>query len=130
MAKFELDSYCDKFDKMICGELISLSDRIECLDILGAEKVKKLVYEIVREEKKIEKAYQDFVLQGGIENLTEFVNFRLSVIGNLKEDKMRCYHRVINSAELLDSETFGDDFWLLSENLMGCDPFYDILIIV
>lgn len=39
---------------------------------------------------------------------------------------MRCYHRVINSAKLLDSEVLGDDFWLLSENLMGCDPFYDL----
>lgn len=110
---------------MICGELSSLSDRIECLDILGAKKVKMLVYEIIRGEKKIEEAYQSLTL-GDIEKLSKFVDFRLAVIGNLKEDKMRCYHRTISNAKLLDSEVSEEDFELLGKHLMECDPFYDL----
>ncbi len=127
-AKFELDSYRDAVDITICGELISIIawDNIECLDVLGiAKKVKSLVYEIVRDEKVIERAYQNLPLQEKIENLAKFVDFRLAVIGNLKEDKMGCYHRVMRSAQASDPEVSGDSSGLLSESLTECDPFYD-----
>ena len=57
-AKFDLESYSDRDDKIICGTLISRHDCIECLNVLGAQKVQNFVHRIIDDEKQVENAYQ------------------------------------------------------------------------
>ena len=48
---FALDSYNDRDDKLICGELLGFHDRPECLDIIGAKSTKKTAPAIFNDEK-------------------------------------------------------------------------------
>lgn len=128
-ASFELDSYSDRDDKIICGELIAMHDCVECLDILEAKKIKDFVYKIIDNEKKIERAYQIYTgieLEQNIQKLLAHVKYRLALIGNLKDDKMRCYHRVIDSYGSTDLDSKGQDILLLSECLKKNDKFYNL----
>lgn len=128
-ASFELDSYTDRDDKIICGELLGMLDCIECLDILGATKIKEFVYKIIEDEKKIESSYQTYSgveLEESIKKLLVLVNYRLALIGNLKDDKMRCYYRAINSLGSVDPASKGQNVWLLSDCLMENDKFYNL----
>ncbi len=128
-ANFELDSYTDRDDRIICGELIGKFDCIECLDILGATKIKEFVYKIIEDEKKIESAYQIYSadeLEQNIKKLLVLVNYRLALIGNLKDDKMRCYHRAMSNLGHVDTSSKGKDIWLLSDSLMENDKFYNL----
>jgi len=128
-ANFELDSYSTRDDKLICGGLIGYHDCIECLDILGVRKITEFVYRIIEDEKKIERAYQTYTgieLGQNIKKILTYVNYRLALIGNLKDDKMRCYHRAIGSWRMVDLNTKGKDIWLLSDYLMKNDKFYNL----
>ena len=124
---FELDSYSDKYDMLICGGLLGYFDCIECLDILGLTKVKDYVIKIVEAEQEIEKAYltyTDVELEQHIHDLSKFVNYRLALIGNLSDEKMSCYHRAIRNLDLLDDEVI--EFILLSDELQDKDEFFNL----
>lgn len=127
--KFELSSYDDKYDQIICGELIGLYDCVECLDILEAKKIQNAVSNIIKDEKAVESAYLNYrglALQEQIEKLSAGVSFRLSLIGNLGDYQLTCYHRTIVNSGELDLSAKGNDFWLLSDLLMENDPFYEV----
>lgn len=126
--KFTIDCYSDRDDKLICGELLGFHDSPECLDILDAKKIKKIVSLIVDDEKKIEKAYQEFIgtgLEDNIQKLIVPTNYKLALIGNLKDDKMRCYHRLFIGLSTIDKEA-KQDFNLYSDDLMEKDEFYKL----
>jgi len=126
--KFELESYCDRDDMLICGAFISFFDCIECLDILkSGNKIKQFVYRLINDEKKIELFYQNYSgidMPDEIKRLISTINLRLSLIGNLPEDKMRNYTRVLK--HIKDPEKNGEDFWLLSEQLIRTNKFYEL----
>ena len=127
--KFKLDSYVDRDDKLICGELISLSDAMPCLDVIGVKKIPERVAKIVNDEKFVESAYQRFLgkeLEEETKTISNNIRFKLSLIGNLNDDKMRSYHRCINSIGKIDPEAIGNDIDLLSDSLVENDPFYEI----
>lgn len=128
-ANFELDSYTDRDDKIICGELSGKSECVECLDILGATKIKEFVYKIIEDEKKIERAYQtysEFELEQSIKKLLISTNYRLALIGNLTDDKMGCYDRTIGSLGNVDAASKGENVILLSDYLMENNKFYNL----
>lgn len=128
-ASFELDSYTDRDDKIICGELIGKLDCIDCLDVLGAAKIKDFVYKIIEDEKKIESAYQTYSaveLEQNIKKLLFLVNYRLTLISNLNDDKMRCYHRTMHDLGNIDLASKGAGAGLLSDILMDTDKFYKL----
>ena len=128
-ANFELGSYKDKDDKLICGKLISISDCIECLDVIGATKVKKFVYNIIEDEKKIEHAYHSysgFELEKNIKKLLVLVYYRLTLISNLKDDKLRCYYRTLKNLGKVDTDSKGKEVRLLSDYLIENDKFYNL----
>lgn len=128
-ASFELDSYSDKYDKLICGGLISFVDCVECLDVLGLHKIKDFVHKIVVDEKKIEKAYDICPLDElgeNIENWLTNVNYKLALIGNLNDQKMGCYQRTIASSGKSDPDAKGEDFYLLSEEIEDNDEFLEL----
>ena len=128
-ASFELDSYTNRDDKIICGELLTWFDCVECLDILGVTKIKEFVYKIIEDEKKIESAYQTYSeveLEQNIKKLLASVNYRLALIGNLNDNKMMCYDRTISSLGEVDIAKKGKDVWLLSDYLMENDKFYNL----
>lgn len=126
---FGLDSYNDRDDKIICGELNGFFDSVECLDILGITKIKDLVSKIVDDEKKIESAYQVYTenkLEENINKLSFLVNYRLALIGNLKEDKIRCHHRMLGNLGDVDDNSKRDNVRLLSDYLVNNDEFYNV----
>lgn len=126
---FDFDLYNDIADKIICGELIGNHDNIKCLDILGTKKIKDYVYKIINDEKKIESAYQIYTgieLKQNIQKILNYVSYRLALIGNLKNDKLRCYHRTILNYGHYDLDSKGKEIWLLSDNLMKKDKFYNL----
>lgn len=128
-ANFELDSYTYRDDKIICGELSGMCECVECLDILDATKIKEFVYKIIEDEKKIERAYQtysEFELEQNIKKLLVSTNYKLALIGNLTDDKMRCYDRTIGSLGNVDTVSKGKDVRLLSDYLMENDKFYNL----
>lgn len=128
-ASFELDSYSDRDDKIICGELIGVFDCIECLDILGAKKIKQFVYKMLENEKAIQQSYQMYSgdeLEQKIRDWLIFVNCSLTLISNLKDDKMRCYHRAIYSFGDFDPDLQSEYRQLLSDNLMENDSIFNI----
>lgn len=126
--KMELESYSDRDDILICGAFISFFDSIECLDILeSGDKIKQFVFRLVNDEKIVENAYQKYSgidMPIEIRKLIDSINLRLSLIGNLPEDKMRNYTRVL--MHINDPEKDGEDFWLISEQLIRIDEFYDL----
>lgn len=126
---FLLDSYTERDDKLICGELISFSDCVECQEILGADKIRNFAKKIVDDEKKIEKIYQDnfdLLVDDDVQKLLSSANYRLALVGNLDEDIMGQYQRTINSYSVIDQDFQQDDFWLLSDELMDRDEFYKL----
>lgn len=128
-SKFSLDCYTDKTDKLICGELISRQATIPLLDIIGANKIKNSVIELVKNEKNVEdtyKNYQSIESQLKINKLSNISDFKLSLIGNMSDTKMRCFGRTINSVGNLDSEKEGHDLWLASELIMEFDEYYKL----
>ena len=127
--KFTIDCYNDRDDKIICGELLGFHDSPECLNIIGAKKMKKTASMIVKDEKKIEKAYQELIgtgLESNIQKLLNISNYKLALIGNLPDDKMRCYHRLFNGLSSIDNDSTGNDIDLYSEDLMEKDDFYKL----
>ena len=126
--KFELESYNDRDDILICGAFLSFFDSIECLDILeSGDKIKQFVLRLVNDEKIVENAYQIYSevdMPVEIKKLIASINLRLSLIGNLPEDKMRNYTRVL--MHIKDPEKEGEDFWLISEKIIRTDEFYNL----
>lgn len=99
------------------------------MDILGATKIKEFVNKIIKDEKKIENAYQTYSeveLEQSIKKILALVNYRLALIGNLNDNKMMCYGRTISSLGEVDIESNGKDVWLLSDYLMENDKFYNL----
>ena len=128
-ANFELESYTDQNDKIICGELIGIFDCVECLDILGVSKVKNFVSKLIEDEKKIESAYLTYSgveLEQNIKKLIVLEYYKLMLICNLNDDKMRCYHRTIVDFGCTDTTVHRDDLCLLSDYLMENDEYYDM----
>lgn len=126
---FELDSYSDRDDKIICGELLSFHDSTECLDVLDAKKMKNTAIAISNDEKKVEKAYQEYLgtgLEEGIQKLAAPAYYKLSLIGNLPNDKMSCYFRLFCNLIGTDKEAKGKDIELYSDDLMENDEFYKL----
>ena len=128
-ASFEVDSYIDRDDKIICGELLGLLDCIDCLNILEAKKIKEFVLNIINDEKKIENAYQNYSgieLEEKTKKLLALVKYRLALISNLNTDKISSCHRTINGLGKIDISSKGKDIWLLSDFLMENDKFYNL----
>lgn len=128
-AYFELESYTDQNDIIICGELIRISDCLECLDILGVSKVKDFVSKLIEDEKKIEGAYLTYSgieLEQNIKKLIVLEYYRLMLICNLKDDKIRCFHRTLVDFGCNDTTVHRDDLYLLSDYLIENDQFYDM----
>ena len=126
---FSIDCYNDRDDKLICGELLGFHDCPECLDIIGANSIKKTATAIVNDEKKIEKAYKEFIgtgLETNIQKLLNISNYKLALIGNLPDKKMQCYHRLFLSLSTIDNDLDESNIDLYSEDLMENDEFYKL----
>ena len=127
--KTKVHSYKDKTDMIICGELIRYKDCIECQDILELKKIKNVVYELVKDEKQIEKSYgksKEKELDQNLEKIISHNNLKLAIIGHLKENMLSNYHRTISHFEEIDPEAKGEDIWLLSNTFMENDKFYNL----
>lgn len=123
----KLPHYNDKDDYIICGYLISGFDCVDCLDILGVTKIKEFVSKLVEDEKRIENAYLIYSndeLEQNINKILESIYFRINILANLKEAKLRNYHRTILS--LRDYEIDFKKIWLLSDYLMEHDEYYNL----
>lgn len=128
-SKFDLSSYENPHDKIICGELIWNYDCVELLDILGLTKIKKFVQKIVEDEKKIESAYRilsGVELEEFIKALSDSIDYKLALIGNLSDDKSRCYHRVIKSLGEEDNSHDNQEIQLFSEQTINQLDSYGI----
>lgn len=126
---FSIDCYNDRDDKLICGELLGFHDCPECLDIIGANSIKKTAIAIVNDEKKIEKAYKELIgtgLETNIQKLLNISNYKLALIGNLPDKKMNCYHRLFLSLSTVDSDSTENNIDLYSDELMEKDEFYKL----
>lgn len=126
---FSIDCYNDRDDKLICGELLGFHDCPKCLDIIGANSIKKTATAIVNDEKKIEKIYKEFIgtgLETNIQKLLNISNYKLALIGNLPDKKMQCYHRLFLSLSTIDNDSDESNIDLYSEDLMENDEFYKL----
>lgn len=124
--RFELECYTrDKTDKVICGSIQGLRDNLECLKILGANKIIEYISKIIKVEKIIEDSYHSFEnpdSQNSIRIGNIFIASKLKPIFNTTEEKMRCFTRIMIKFD--DPSSFGEEFWLLSEHLENNDEFY------
>ena len=115
----------DECDKAIFGELLWLFDSIECLEALGVTKMKQFVYEIIRDEKRVELAYQNRCFGENVRRLAKAIDFRLSIIGNLSEERITYYNRILDNMQ--DFEIGMGDFWIISDYMFENDEFYQLV---
>jgi len=125
-AKFNLSSYSDKFDELICSELIRMYDSVDCLDAIDAVKIKQETYEIVKYEREIEELYKNYSDNNDdfkkILDLSNLIDFKMALIGNMSDQKMCCYDRIFE--KMYDSEVNPDDLWIISDYMFSEDEFY------
>lgn len=128
-AKMECDSYSTTDDYLICGVLIGLSDKEKLLETLDVGfKIRSFMKNLVSDCKKLEKAYAQYQfsdLIDGFDKLVSSINFRINLIGNFDMDRMRCFHRIITGND--DSDAIGEDFFLLSDDLVKTSRYYKLL---
>ncbi len=121
-VKFELPFYEDPYNKLICGELISLSGSSKPMDALHAFKIKNETLKLIELEKTLEKYYHEYKIiknSPNINVISKKIIDTLTKIGNFPFAKIRRYHSTIIS--LYDR----DDYDNLSEDILK-DKFYEI----
>ena len=124
--KFESDENTTKDDIKIAGELISNCDCLECLKVLNITKIPEEVQKIVRIEKTIEDAYQnyhDLNAQNQIRVGNYLIAAQISRISKMESKKIGRYTKVFRHMQSMP-DAKGDAFYLLSDYIQENDEFY------
>lgn len=124
--KFAIDHNNTQDDIKISGELISNCDCLECLRVLNITKITDEIEKIVRIEKAVEDAYQNFQdlnAQNQIRIGNYLIAAQISRISKMKPDKIQQYTRVFRHMQSMP-DAIGDKFYLLSDYIQNNDEFY------
>jgi len=124
--KLQLRCYQNKKGKHICNHIISFSDTLEALEILGAKKVKTEILKLFQIEKNIEDAYQNYSNANNKNAISlgqYFMLAKLKKILNTKAYNISNYFKLIK--EIKEDIDTDEELLLISEQLIENDEFYE-----
>jgi len=128
--KLQLRCYQNKKGKHICNHIISFSDTLEALEILGAKKVKTEILKLFQIEKNIEDAYQNYSNANNKNAISlgqYFMLAKLKKILNTKAYNISNYFKLIK--EIKEDIDTDEELLLISEQLIENDEFYETIMI-
>ena len=106
LLKFELISIDDTYGKLICGDLLSFSDDLECLNLLNISTITNDIKKLIEVEKNIEKEYQnynDMDAKNKIRIGMCFIINKFLQISKMSREKSLCYDKIIDNYNILEN---------------------------
>lgn len=105
LLKFGLISTDDTYGKLICGDLLSFFDDLECLSLLNISTITNDIKKLIEVEKNIEREYQnynDLDAKNKIRIGMCFIINKFLQISKMPREKSLCYDKIIDNYNILE----------------------------
>ena len=103
LLKFGLISTDDTYGLLICGDLLSFFDDLECLSLLNISTITNDIKKLIEVEKNIEREYQnynDLDAKNKIRIGMCFVINKFLQISKMSREKSLCYDKIIDNCSI------------------------------